>query len=74
MPLIKNILPTDIPTGQSDGGNSLAEVPSSQVTLDCVKLTKKPTNKQQSHLVLAIRVSSKNIVYVKSDRSVKKEM
>lgn len=31
--------PTDMPTGQSKGGNSTAEAPPSQVTLVCVKLT-----------------------------------
>jgi hypothetical protein len=30
---------TDLVTGQSDGGNSLTEFPSSKTTLGCVKLT-----------------------------------
>lgn len=33
-------MPTDTPTGQSDGGSSSVEVLSSQVTRVCVKLTK----------------------------------
>lgn len=35
--------PVDIPTGQSDGGNNLIDFLSSQVTLVCVKLTKRVT-------------------------------
>lgn len=31
---------TNLPPGQSDGGNSLMEVPSSKVTLVCVRLRK----------------------------------
>lgn len=35
--------PVDIPTGQSDGGNNFIDGLSSQVTLVCVKLTKRVT-------------------------------
>lgn len=33
-------VPSDLPTAQSDGGSSSADVPSSRITLACVKLSK----------------------------------
>lgn len=41
---LTSAMPTDLPTSYSDGGSSLVEVLSSQVTLICVKLT----NRQHS--------------------------
>lgn len=38
--IINQKMPTYMPTGQSDEGSSSVEVPSSQATLVCVKLTK----------------------------------
>jgi hypothetical protein len=38
-------VPTDLPTGQSSGAILSTEVPSSQMTLACIKWTK-PENKQ----------------------------
>lgn len=37
--VVKTMPPPDMPTGKSDLGNSSFEIPSSQVTLGCVKLT-----------------------------------
>lgn len=33
------IISTDMPIGQSNGNNSSVEVPSLQITLDCVKMS-----------------------------------
>jgi hypothetical protein len=44
--LINKIAPIDVSTGQPDGGIFSAEVPSSQITLVCVKLTKEKKKKK----------------------------
>lgn len=46
-------------TGQSDRGNFLTEVPYSQSTLDCIKLTK--TNQNRLVNIREVRVKQLNI-------------
>lgn len=51
--------PKDLTTGQSDRGNFLTEVPYSQSTLDCIKLTK--TNLNRLVNIREVRVKQLNI-------------
>lgn len=51
--------PKDLTTGQSDKGNFLTEIPYSQSTLACIKLTK--TNQNSLVNIREVRVKQLNI-------------